>query len=53
MPLCMCVEMLQPLKTKLVRCPAVLRECDNPVVRQAILLVLGGEVVLALEDNEG
>jgi hypothetical protein len=33
MLLCMPVKMLQLLKTKVVRSPAVLGDCDNPVVR--------------------
>jgi hypothetical protein len=44
---------LQPLETKLVRRPAVLRDCSNPVVRCAALLVPGREVMLAGGDDEG
>ena len=49
----MLVKVLQPLEAKLVCCPAVLRDRDNPIVRQALLLVPGREVVLALENDEG
>ncbi|KAF1360972.1 hypothetical protein EJ07DRAFT_81150, partial [Lizonia empirigonia] len=44
---------LQPLQAKLICCPAVLRDCNNPVARQVILLVPGREVIVALEDDEG
>ena len=51
--LCVLVKVLQPLQTKLIVCPAVLRDVDNPVARYNWLLVPGREVVLALEDDEG
>ena len=51
--LCVLVKVLQPFQTKLIVCPAVLRDVDNPVARYNWLLVPGREVVLALEDNEG
>jgi hypothetical protein len=47
------VKVLQPLQTKLIVCLAVLRDSNNLVVRYTWLLVLGREVVLALEDNKG
>lgn len=47
------VKVLQPLHTKLIRRLAVLGDPDKPVSRQAILLVPGREVVLALKDNKG
>ena len=53
MLLCMLIKVLQPLYTKLIRRPAVLRDPNKLVSRQAILLVLGREVVLALKDDEG
>jgi hypothetical protein len=51
--LCMLVKVLQPLQTKLICCPAVLRDCDNSVPRQILLIVLDREVMAALEDDEG
>ena len=51
--LCMLIKVLQPLKTKLICCPAVLRDCNNPVLGQVILLIPGREVVVAFEDDEG
>jgi hypothetical protein len=50
---CMLIIVLQPLQTKLICSPAVLRDSNNPIVRCAALLVPGREVVLALEDDEG
>jgi hypothetical protein len=32
-PLCMLVKVLQPLKTKLICSLAILRNCNNPIVR--------------------
>jgi len=52
-PLCMLVKVLQPLQPKLICRPAVLRDCNDPVLRQILLLVPGREVMAALEDNEG
>ena len=49
----MLVKVLQPLQAKLIRRPAVLGDPNKPVSRQAILLVPGREVVLALKDNKG
>ena len=51
--LCMLVKMLQPLQAKLICCPAVLRDCNNPILGQILLLVPGREVIAALEDNKG
>ena len=31
--LCMRIKVLQLLQTKLICCPAVIRDCDNPIVR--------------------
>jgi hypothetical protein len=45
-PLCMLVEVLQPLDTKLIRRLVVLKDCKNPVTRQTIL-VPSREVALA------
>jgi hypothetical protein len=47
------VKVLQLLQAKLICCPAVLRDSNNLVRRYTLLLVLGREVVLALEDNKG
>ena len=51
--LCVLIKVLQPLQTKLVVSPAVVRDINNPAVRYRRLLVPGGEVVLASEDDEG
>ena len=50
--LCMLIKVLQPLQAKLICRPAVLRDCNNPIVRQILLLIPGREVVLALEDDD-
>ena len=47
------IEVLKPLETKLVGCLAILRDSNNPIVRQVIVLVPGREVVVAIEDDEG
>jgi hypothetical protein len=52
-PLYILIKVLQPLQAKLIYCPAVLRDRNNPIVWQATLLIPGREVVLALEDDEG
>ena len=51
--LCMLIKVLQPLQTKLICRPAVLRDCNNLVLGQILLLVPGREVIAALEDNKG
>jgi hypothetical protein len=52
-PFCMLIKVLQPLQAKLICCPAVLRDYNNPVVWRTALLVPGREIVLALEDDKG
>jgi hypothetical protein len=52
-PLCMLIKVLQLLQPKLVCSLAVLRDCDNLVLGQILLLILGREVIAAFEDNEG
>jgi hypothetical protein len=51
--LCVLVKLLQPLQSKLIICPAILRDADKPVARYTQLLVPGREVVLALENDKG
>jgi hypothetical protein len=51
--LCMLIKVLQLLQPKLIYCPTVLRDCNNLVLRQILLLVLGREVMAALKDDEG
>jgi hypothetical protein len=43
---------LRRYKAKLICCPAILRDCNNPVLELIHLLVLGREVMAALEDDE-
>ena len=52
-PLCMLIKVPQPCNTKLVCCLAVVADCNSPITRYIVVLVLGREVVLASEDNEG
>lgn len=47
------VKVLQLLKTKLVSSPAVLRDGNNPILGQSIVLVLAAEVVARFKDNKG
>ena len=49
----MLIKVLQLLNTKLICGPAVIRDSNNPIVRQILFLIPGREVVLALKDNEG
>jgi hypothetical protein len=48
----MLIKVLQPLQAKLICCPAILRDCNNPVLEQILLLVPDREVMAALEDDE-
>ena len=50
--LCVSVEVLKPLNSKLVVCPSIVADCDRPVAWDCFLLILGREVVLASEDDE-
>jgi hypothetical protein len=49
----MLIKVLQPLQAKLIYRPAVLRDCNNLVIRQILLFILGREVIAALKDNKG
>jgi hypothetical protein len=51
--LCMPVKVLQPVKTKLVSSPAVLRDGNNPVLGQVVVFVPVRLVVARFEDNVG
>ena len=51
--LCMPVKVLQPVKTKLVGSPAVLRDSNNPVLGQVVVFVPVGLVVARFEDDVG
>jgi hypothetical protein len=51
--LCMLTKVLQPLQPKLICCPAVLRDYNNLVLGQILLLVLGRKVIAAFKDNKG
>ena len=50
--LCMRVKMLQPLKTKRVVCPAVLRDRELLIARYICFLVLSRDVDAAFVDNK-
>jgi hypothetical protein len=52
-PLCMLIKVLQLLQPKLVCSPAVLRDCNNPVLGQILLLIPGREIIAAFEDDKG
>jgi hypothetical protein len=52
-PLCILIKVLQLLQPKLICCPAVFRDCNNLVLGQILLLILGREVIAALKDNKG
>lgn len=52
-PLCIGIKVLQPVQTKLVSGPSVLRDSNNPVLGQIRLFIPGREVVAAFKDNEG
>jgi hypothetical protein len=51
--LCMLVKVLQLVKTKLVSSPAVLRDGNNLVLGQGIVLVPVRLMVAGFEDNVG
>jgi hypothetical protein len=51
--LCILIKVLQLLQAKLIYRLAVLRDCNNLVLRQILLFVLGREVIAALKDNKG
>jgi hypothetical protein len=47
----MSVELLYPLNTKLIGCPAVVADCENPVWRE--VAVPASLVLLTRQDHEG
>jgi hypothetical protein len=47
------IKVLQLLQPKLIYCPAVLRDYNNPIMGYSILLVPGREVMAALKDDKG
>jgi hypothetical protein len=49
--LCMLDKVLQPGKTKLICCPAVLADANPPI--WWVVVILGLVVVLCFEDEEG
>jgi hypothetical protein len=51
--LCMRVKMLQPLKTKHVVGPSIVRDRELPVVQYVSLLIPGRDVYAPFIDNKG
>jgi hypothetical protein len=51
--LCMPVKVLQPVKTKLVSSPAVLRDGNNPILGLVVVFVPVGQVAARFEDDVG
>jgi hypothetical protein len=52
-PLCMLIKVPQLYNTKLVCCLAVVTNCNSLIAWYIVVLVLGREVVLTGEDDEG
>lgn len=52
-PLCRRVEMLDPCDTKLICCPAILRDCYLPLGGQLLFSILSRLMSLCLEDDKG
>ena len=50
---CIRVKVLQPLQTKRIVCPSILRDRELPITRYICLLILYRDVNTALVDNEG
>jgi hypothetical protein len=51
--LCMPVKVLQPVKTKLISSPAVLRDSNSPILGQVVVLVPVRLVLARFKDNVG
>jgi hypothetical protein len=51
--LCVLVKVLQPVKTKLISSPAVLRDGNSPILGQVVVLVLVGLVLARFKDDVG
>jgi hypothetical protein len=49
----MLIKVLYLLQPKLIYYLAILRDCNNLVLGQILLLILGREVIAALKDNKG